>query len=251
MAVESLRDWPGVIGLFGGNPCNHPKFPELCKILAEIIPDQRRRGLWSNDLLGHGEIVRETFFPGGRFNLNAHGVLNAAGVIERHLPGRLIPGSDVRQAEHAAILVDYRDLNLSPADWEQAREGCDINRKWSGAIVERIKADSIHGMPFAYFCEVAAAIDGIRGTNNGIPAVPGWWRLPIEEPGFQDQIRKCCDSGCGVPLKFKGHADNAEVYDITPGWLPVLQEQKQVALQTHVTIPGTVKENTDYMKVRS
>lgn len=245
LAVESLIEWPGVIGIFGGNPCNHPKFPEICEILCEVVPDQRRRGLWSNDLLGHGEIAKKTFFPDGRFNLNAHAIKGAAAGIMEHLPGKIIQNSMYQQAEHAAILTNYRDLGITPAEWATRREGCDINQKWSAAIVER------DHLPYAYFCEVAAALDGVRGLNSGIPAVTGWWRRSIETEGFQNQIRTCCDAGCGVPLKFKGHQDNAETYDITPSWAEILPQQKQVTVECHTTIPGTVKETTDYMKARS
>ncbi|HXI98771.1 MAG TPA: radical SAM protein, partial [Gemmatimonadaceae bacterium] len=71
-AVRSLADWPGVIGIFGGNPPCHPRFGDLMAILVEEIPDQRHRGLWANDLLKHGELVRDVFYPHGMFNLNAH-----------------------------------------------------------------------------------------------------------------------------------------------------------------------------------
>lgn len=252
-AVESLRDWPGVIGIFGGNPCNHPKFPELCAILAEVIPDQPRRGLWSNDLLGHGDIAAKTFFPNGRFNLNAHGIQAAGAKLKSYLPGKLIPGSDSRQASHAAILADRRDFNLSDEDWIAAREACDINQKWSAAIVERFETGAAHGMPFAYFCEVAAAMDGVRGENHGIPATPGWWRETMANEGFQGQVRQCCDRGCGVPLKMAGHMDNANTYDISPSWTKELQftrGHRVAEVVTHSTMPGTVKENTDYMQRR-
>lgn len=251
LAVESLKDWPGVIGIFGGNPCNHPDFPQLCEILSDIIPDQRRRGLWSNDLLKYGDIAAKTFYPSGRFNLNAHGVTVAAEEIKLKLPGRLIPGSDARQAEHAAILADYHDFNLSPAEWEAARESCDINQKWSAAIVERFVSEENAGRPFAYFCEVAAAIDGVRGENHGIPAVPGWWQETMANEGFQRQVSQCCDRGCGVPLKIQGHRDNEKVYDISPSWESELPGQKQVAIQSHTEVPGTVKETTDYLRFRS
>lgn len=244
-AVESLREWPGVIGIFGGNPCNHPKFPELCAILCEVIPEQHRRGLWSNDLLKHGEVARDTFYPRGRFNLNAHGIATAAVKMDIFLPSRLIPGSDRRHAEHAAILADYRDFGMTESQWIEAREKCDINQKWSGAIVERA------GKPFAYFCEVAAAMDGVLNLNHGIPALPGWWKHDMEAMGFQDQVRKCCDKGCGVPLKMKGHADDAEVYDVSRTWAEAIGEPRgKVGVNVHESLPGVVKENTDYMGAR-
>lgn len=241
-AVESLRDWPGVVGIFGGNPCNHPKFAEICKILTEVIPQQRRRGLWSNDLLSHGEIAKQTFYPEGRFNLNAHSIQGAAAKIETFLPGRLIAKSDTTQATHAAILIDRRDYGMPDADWVAARESCDINQKWSGAIVER------DGAPFGYFCEVAAALDGIRGENHGVPAQAGWWKHSIGALGFQDQIRKCCDAGCGVPLRVFGRKDNEELFDISPSFAG-FQNKRGVSV-VRMELEKRVRESTDYMGVR-
>ncbi len=203
--------------------------------------------------LAHGAIAEKTFYPHGRFNLNAHGIYGAGLKFKSFLPGKLIPGSDARQASHAAILADYRDFNLSEAEWIAKREACDINQKWSAAIVERFETGAAHGMPFAYFCEVAASIDGVRGENHGIPATPGWWRETMANEGFQGQVRQCCDRGCGVPLKIAGHMDNENVYDISPSWAPQLEYARGHRVKdvsVHSTIPGTVKENTDYMGVR-
>ena len=41
-AVVSLKDYFGVVGIFGGNPALHPKFDELCQILGEHIRFSRR-----------------------------------------------------------------------------------------------------------------------------------------------------------------------------------------------------------------
>ena len=38
VAIRSLEGFPGVIGMFGGNPCIHPRFEELCQIFREEIP---------------------------------------------------------------------------------------------------------------------------------------------------------------------------------------------------------------------
>src|SRR5687767_5055874 len=37
-AVRTLKDYYGVIGIFGGNPVLHPQFEEICSILADEIP---------------------------------------------------------------------------------------------------------------------------------------------------------------------------------------------------------------------
>ena len=242
-AVRSVKDWPGVVAMFGGNPCNHPKFPELCAILEEEIPQQKRRGLWSNDLRGHGETVRRVFYPSGRFNLNAHAEAGAADEIERHLPGKLLRESRSKLSQHSPILVHWKDLGMTEEDWIAVREDCDINKNWSAAIVER------DGEPFAYFCEVGAAIDGIRGENNGIPAVPGWWRLKMSS--FEHQVRNCCDAGCGVPLRLRGHLDREDTYDVSESWGAVAVPKSEKSVKVVLPVEGKAAEATDYLRRRT
>ena len=69
-AAISLKDYFGIVGVFGGNPCMHPKFADICSILRRHIPFERR-GIWTNKLFGHGKTVRETFNPSFS-NVNVH-----------------------------------------------------------------------------------------------------------------------------------------------------------------------------------
>lgn len=243
-ALKSLKGWPGVVSLFGGNPCSHPQFDELCDLLAEHFP-QNQRGLWTNNLLGKGAIARRTFYPDGRFNLNVHRNVQAAVEMGEWLPGQLIRASVRKASHHAPILMHWADLGMAKGDWDIVRESCDINQKWSGAIKEHL------GKPVAYFCEVAAAIDGVRGVCNGIPAVEGWWQKPIDE--FSHQISNCCDEGCGVPLRLNGHDDGEQMYDITRSWIPLtaLKEKRPVNIIIHEDPPDQCKETTDYLRMRS
>lgn len=246
-ALRSLEGWPGIRGIFGGNPTRHCKFEELMGILVEEVPDQRHRGIWTNDLGKHGELIREVFYPHGRFNLNAHADREAAAEIDRWLPGRLIPTSRDRASWHSPILLDWRDMGLSESEWVEQREACDINRNWSAAIMER------DGAPYAYFCEVAGALDGIRGENHGIPAVPGWWRFKMDR--FGDQVKNCCDAGCGVPLKRLGHLDTDATYDYSTSFIPLVAgklRSPHLSGQLHeeLTTVGT-QSPTDYQGLRS
>lgn len=246
-ALRSLEGWPGVRGIFGGNPCSHPRFAELMEILVEEVPDQRQRGLWSNDLMAHGALVREVFYPHGRFNLNAHAVAPAADEIDRQVPGKLIAKSRNEPARHGAILVDRRDFGIDDAAWVEMRERCDINQHWSAAIAER------DGTPYAYFCEVGAALDGVRGENHGILAEPGWWRSRMDR--FEHQVRECCDRGCGVPLRLRGHLDREEVYDASPAWRETLTARRQSAVDIaiHDELPDGNRPSSlvDYMRLRT
>lgn len=246
-ALRSLAGWPGIRGVFGGNPCVHPRFADLMAVLVEEVPDQRQRGLWTNNLLKHGALIRDVFYPHGRFNLNAHANPEAAAEIDRWLPGRLIPTSRDRASWHSSLLLDWRDLDLSEADWVAARETCDINQRWSAAIFER------DGAPYAYFCEVAGALDGIRGENHGIPAVPGWWRFKMDR--FDDQVKGCCDAGCGVPLKRLGHLDTDATYDYSSSFIPLVAgklRSPHLSGQLHDELTAVRTQSpTDYQRLRS
>src|SRR3954464_13905583 len=46
-AIASLDGFPGRVGMMGGEPALHPDFVEICKIYQEMIPDKRRRELWT------------------------------------------------------------------------------------------------------------------------------------------------------------------------------------------------------------
>jgi hypothetical protein len=243
-ALRSLVGWHGVRALFGGNPANHPRFEDLCQIMTEEVPDQRQRGLWCNNVLQHGQIIRDTFYPHGRFNMNAHADAAAAAEIERWLPGKLIKASRDTAAWHSPVLLHYADFGIDYPAWVALRENCDINKNWSSAIAER------EGKPFAYFCEVGASLDGIRSENHGIEAVPGWWRFKMAR--FAGQVSGCCDRGCGVPLKRQGHLDRDDTYDVSPSFVPLTRQGKKIKVVLHESLDGAVvTETTDYMRYRS
>lgn len=249
-AVRSLKEWPGVVAIFGGCPTVHPKFPELMEILVEEIPDPAKRGIWVNDLLKHGELVAKVFPPGiSTYNANAHGVQRAADGFDKHTPGMLIETSRTRASWHSPILLDRNDFGISDGDWVAMREECDVNKYWSGAIVQRLDAD---GKPraFAFFCEVAAALEGLKGPENvnGILAEPRWWAKSMDD--FQHQVRNCCDQGCGVPLRRLGQLDRSDTYDYSKKWAPIVEmaisAKKKIKGQLHETMPEGTERATDY-----
>jgi hypothetical protein len=249
-ACISVADWPGLVAMFGGNPCVHPQFPELCRIMAKHITPEHR-GLWTNNLMKHGAIAAETFgrgvgrFNAGGLNLNAHMNGAAADEMNRWFPGRVIGQSIHSPAKHAGLLLDYRDFGITEDQWTALRESCDYNRDWSGAIVER------EGKPFGYFCEIAAAMDGIRGENSGIVAVPGWWREPMAT--FAGQVKNCCDRGCGGPLRDKGNLDSDETYRVSSSFLPLAVDRRNLGtkIQEVEQLRGQCQRTTDYTRVHA
>lgn len=247
-AIRSLSGWPGTIAMFGGNPCTHSAFPELCRIMREEVPNVRQRGLWTNNFLGHGKVIQETF-QYGVLNLNVHGDTAAATQMRRWLPERPIYGETGRD-HHGPMLLDYRDYGITDRQWAFLRERCDVNRNWSAAIMQRDTDDG--PAPFVYFCEVAGSLDGIRGENHGLRASAGWWRLPISE--FEQQISQCCDRGCGVPLRRQGHQDQEDTYDVSPSMTPLTVRGRglggKLKLRVCDDLPPESHEFTDYIGLR-
>lgn len=202
LAVRSLKDFFGIIAMLGGNPCMHSRFPELCGIFEEEIPNKMQRGLWTNNPFKHEELALKTF---GVYNLNAHGAERAQPALQRMTDSARSDGkvawTYMGNSVHAPLLTAIKDIYAEEEMWDKITQ-CDINREWSASIVQNSA-----GELRAYFCEVAASFDLARGSDNGHPVVAGWWNQRIE--AFADQIKHFCP-GCGVPAKVKGTQDREE-----------------------------------------
>jgi organic radical activating enzyme len=233
-ALRSLKDYFGIIAMLGGNPCMHSKFPELCQIFVEEIPNRLQRGLWTNNPFKHEDVARETF---GTFNLNAHGVERAQPALQRLTDAARtndrIAWTYMGHSVHAPLLTAVKDVYGDSDMWKKITE-CDINREWSASIVQ-----NKDGELRAYFCEVAAAFDLARGGDHGHPVSPGWWQQKIE--AFSDQIKHFCP-GCGVPAKMKGCADKEEkdTYTRSNADIAVKRKTRNAVLMERVEfdVPG-------------
>ncbi len=217
-ALRSLKDYPGVIAMIGGNPCLHPDFAALCRIFVEEVPLARRRGLWSNNLLDHQAVVRDSF---GFFNLNPHD--DARGLASLEALRALLPGLRHYQgpSRHGPVLAAARDLAPDAAAMWAAIGRCDVNQHWSASITEN------RGNLRAYVCEVAAAFDLARGTDHGLAVEEGWWRRPIAD--FAAQIRHFCP-GCGLSLRLPPRLDHEETDDYSPGNADLLMAGRRAAV---------------------
>lgn len=270
-ALKSLEGWPGVIGMFGGNPCTHPQFAQLCELWERYVP-VRQRGLWTNNLMDKGKIASKTFMDGvSRFNFNAHGNHDAARKILDWFPREVVYGVS-KKSVHGAVLGSHADYGVGEFDWAEARERCDINQKWSAGIYAReVETQELIGgvnvwetpldvpdpvfdrrivqRPFVYFCEVAGAIDGVTGENNGMPATAGWWKKPIAE--FVNQINRCCDKHCVVPLRHEGSLDLDFNYDVSRSLVELTTHKLgKASVTVHDQSQPILRELTDYQGLR-
>ncbi len=229
-AVSTLRDYFGVVGIFGGNPAVHPKFEQICDILAANIPWERR-GLWCNHPRGKIAKISETFNPAVS-NINVHLVREAYDEFYNGWPAirPYLKGLDpawpeaeamkrdmknynhrVGDARHSPPFVAMQDIDVLPFPdgttrpnteenrWELIA-GCDINKHWSAIICEF--RNELRG----YFCEIAGSQAMLHQHDPnypdlGHPIVPDWWRASMQ--AFAAQAAYHCHA-CGIPLRSQG-----------------------------------------------
>jgi hypothetical protein len=214
-ACKSLQGYFGIVGVFGGNPCLHPYFAELCEILRSYFPRQKC-GLWSNNLRGHGAICRATFNPSVS-NLNVHLSQAAYDEMKRDWPECHPVGLET-DSRHSPPFVAMQDVIADEAERWRLIGQCDVNQFWSAMVCV------VRGQVRGYFCELAGAQSMLHENDPdwpdlGVPAVPGWWNQGIE--AFEQQVRWHCHR-CGVPLRGYGE-------------LAVGGQREQVS-QTHLAI---------------
>lgn len=202
-ACESLRDYFGVVGVFGGNPTLHPQFADLCRVMRETIPWERR-GLWSNHPRGHGTVCAVTFNP-AHSNLNVHQSKDAWDEFARDWSEcrPYLKGLDA-DSRHAPPFVAMKDVIADEAERVRLIESCDVNQRWSALI------GVFRGQLRAWFCELAGAQAMLHQhdldyPDTGVPVTPGWWKS--DRAAFAHQIDKHCHE-CGIPLRGHGALAN-------------------------------------------
>ena len=250
LAVKSLKDYFGVVGIFGGNPALHPQFPQMCEILREHIPFEQR-GLWCNHPKGNGKVMRETF-NSRVSNLNVHLDREAYDEFKRDWPECMPVGLD-KDSRHSPVYASMRDFGI-PEDqrWELISQ-CDINQHWSSMIGQ------FRGEARAWFCEIAGAQAMLKQHNQDYPdtgvdisLIPDWWKLPMSF--YADQVRHHCHD-CGVPLKGHGELSqsNTGTEQTTEFWRdvykPKIKERPlELVAELPVIQPNGVGRVIDYIQ---
>lgn len=189
-AVDSLADFPGIVGTIGGEPLLHPDFERMARYMERRIPDKKRRGLWSTvpKDMGerYGQLIKEVY---GTLYLNDH---------------------TVDAILHQPVLVASKEILPDAGRMWSAIDNCWVQTYWSASITPK----------GAFFCEVAAALDMLFDGPGGWPVEPGWW-LRTPEDFTEQKERWCPQCGCAVPLPRRHSTE--QIDDVSPGNLEVLR----------------------------
>jgi hypothetical protein len=262
-ACESLKDYFGVVGIFGGNPALHPDFDAICEILRETIPFARR-GIWCNNPIWP-ERAREmarTFNP--RYsNLNVHLDAKAYALFKEHWPESQ-PFGLHQDSRHSPVFVAMKDVIEDEGQRWELISNCDINKHWSAMMGQ------FRGELRAWFCEIAGAQamlhqheprypdTGVEVTHEGrVKLFTGgtegaekqWWELSMRS--FDQQVHKHCHE-CGVPLRGYGSLAQSEygVEQTSAAHQSVYETKRRLPLQVVTNVEQLKSKGlkfTDYM----
>lgn len=180
-AVDSMEGYPKMVGFMGGEPLLHPKFEEMCNYALSKIP-RERLGLWTclpPGLEKYRRVICNTF---GNIFINDHS------------------RSDIY---HAPILVGSEEVFPDKKQLFFAIDSCWLQNSWSASINPK----------GCFFCEIAASMSLLFGTDKAWPLEPGWWwRTPKD---FTEQIEEYCPK-CGISLPFPRRCSLEDNDDISP-----------------------------------
>lgn len=188
-AVDSVKAYPKMTGVMGGEPLLHPEFEKFCEYLHSQIPPDRC-GLWTCFPKGkdhYRELIVKTF---GHIFLNDH------------TRGDIL---------HGPIMVASEELPI--ADWYKwyLIDKCWIQNTWSASI-------NPNG---AFFCEVAAALSMLFNLGKGWEVNEDWWKKTPKD--FVEQMETFCSMcGCAMPLKKRESIDGKD--DVSPKMFAKLKE---------------------------
>jgi hypothetical protein len=168
-AIDSLLEFPGIVGFMGGEPLLHPEFEKFCEYALSKI-ERNNLGLWTSFPQGrenYREIICKTF---GNVYLNDH---------------------TRKDIFHCPVLVAIEEIEPDPQKMFLHIDHCWVQRDWSASINPK----------GAFFCEIAASMSILFDGNSGWKVEPGWWtRIPKD---YREQVEEYCPKcGCASTTRF-------------------------------------------------
>jgi predicted O-linked N-acetylglucosamine transferase (SPINDLY family) len=189
-AVDSLVDYPKMVGMMGGEPLIHPQFEEMAAYLHSRIP-RERCGLWST-------------LPKGKEHL--------APLIAKVFGNVLLNDHTHGDIQHCPVLVAPADLGVDEFTMWHRIEHCPVQNSWSASITPK----------GGFFCEIAGALDMVLGGPGGWKVEPGWWKKTPKD--YTAQMERYCRN-CGAAFPLKPRMDTDGIDDLSESLLEKLKQR--------------------------
>lgn len=178
-ALLSVRDFPGKVGITGGEPLDHPGFREVCAAVRELIPKEKAI-IFTSHKAKHEAlkgIIDQTF---GEVYVNYHTP------EQREI------------CTHQPLLLAVGDMVENTLLRQKLIHSCWCNDMWSPVV-------SRHG---AFFCDCAAGLESVLNLHGGWKVEDGWW----SRDDYRDQMDTYCQwCGMCLPYPAQSQASNKEM----------------------------------------
>lgn len=189
-AMDTMKGFPRMVGIMGGEPLLHPQFEEICEYAATIMP-RDQLGLW-------------TAFPDGKEKYRE--------LIVRVFGNIFLNDHTRNDIYHAPILVGAEEIVANEQEMWYIVDHCWLQNSWSASINPK----------GAFFCEVAASMSVLfehekdengKEDDRAWPLEDKWWlRIPAQ---YAEQMDKWCRR-CGCALNLNRRSSNEIIDDISP-----------------------------------
>jgi hypothetical protein len=167
-AIDSLIDFPGRIGIMGGEPVMHPNIKDIIELISKKT-ERRKRQIWTAGF--KWDDYKDIFY--------------------KHFDRDLITFNDhTAPGKHQPMLVSINDVIDNKELANELIDNCWVQEQWSASITPK----------GGFFCEVAASLDYLLDGPGGVKIEKNWWKKSLNE--FQNQIKSNCSkcSAC-IPLE--------------------------------------------------
>lgn len=211
-AVDSLKDFQGLVGIIGGEPTVHPQFEKFANYLRESRMGATRFSILREPVSDMLDYIRRNLLGVdsklGLWSSLNEGYYKHFETINDTFPTQILNDHD-NACRHQALLMPRKELGISDEEWIKKRDACWIQNRWSATITPK----------GAFFCEVAGSLDMLFDGPGGWKVEPGWWKREVKD--FGDQLPWCelCSGCLDVPQRIS----NDERDDMTPEIYEILK----------------------------
>ena len=133
-AVDSLQDFPGMVGMIGGEPTIHPEFEKFAEYLRKSrIGDKRFVILREpvSDMLSYiMQYLNRTDNKLGLWSSLNEGYYKHFEMINDTFPTQYLNDHD-NTCRHQALLMTRKELGISDEEWIKKRDACWVQNTWS------------------------------------------------------------------------------------------------------------------------
>lgn len=235
-AVDSLRDFQGLISIIGGEPTLHPELGRFLDYLhglglMETLNDGRSKAI-VKDYLAYALEQRWfnlSYYQGRGYNLftsiSPRFYQNYEQVQDSLT--HMFLNDHSNPSFHQPALISRKDLGIGDEEFAKMREQCWLQNFWSASVTPK----------GGFFCEIAGTLDILFNGPGGVPIEPGWWKRDLS--AFEDQFHWC--DYCGMALQTYSRNANDEIDDVSVTnykRLVQLESPKLKRGKVHLFLPG-------------